>query len=293
MMRACDTPKACAAWTYSSSRSFSVSPRSSRHSAGPAGHAEDHAQQEAAAGRRARRRSRTARVLVDVHLHHQHAGGDQQHVRDRVERGVEVLDHVVDPALEVARQRCRATIANGSITSVVSVPITNAGADALERLVEHVVAGLVGAEHVVALRPARRPGRRAGSTPPSVSSTARQRHRRSSAAMSRSAAVQPPCRERTPAPVSSDSAAAPTASAAERADQRRGAQRRRPTPLRILQVRAAVRQPREVAHAPRRRGTIGLLAEARRRQRRRVGLLARRDLARQRPRRAATRVTGE
>ena len=32
MMRSSETPKACAAWMYSSSRSFSVSPRSSRHS---------------------------------------------------------------------------------------------------------------------------------------------------------------------------------------------------------------------------------------------------------------------
>jgi hypothetical protein len=37
---------------------------------------------------------------VDDDLHHQHRGGDQQHAGDRAERGVEVLDHVVDPAAE-------------------------------------------------------------------------------------------------------------------------------------------------------------------------------------------------
>ena len=73
--------EALAACTYSSSRSFSVSPRSSRHSAGPAGQAQHRAQQEQLQVGALGAGLEQLRVLVEEHLHHQHAGGDQQHVR--------------------------------------------------------------------------------------------------------------------------------------------------------------------------------------------------------------------
>ena len=47
--------------------------------------------------------------------------------RNRRQRRVEVLDHVVDPAPEVAGEDAE-PIANGSVASVASVPMTSAGA---------------------------------------------------------------------------------------------------------------------------------------------------------------------
>ena len=124
MMRACDTPKARAAWMYSELAQL-----------------ERLAAQQAARPvqlvmprmmhRNSRRKSaRCAAVVeqlgmgVDVHLHHQHRRGDQQHARNGVERGVEVLDDIVHPAAEIPGQDAEERCATGSMTSVVSVPMT-------------------------------------------------------------------------------------------------------------------------------------------------------------------------
>ena len=102
-MRASDTPKACAAWMYSSCESLSDSPRSRR--ASPV----QLVRPRIAHSTSRRKSARCAAVgnqsgWRSMHdLHHQHRGGDQQHAGNGVERGVEVLDDVVDPALEVAR----------------------------------------------------------------------------------------------------------------------------------------------------------------------------------------------
>jgi hypothetical protein len=102
MMAKRPTPKACAACTYSSSRSFSVSPRSRRAHAGPAGHAEDQAQRQQARVGALGGGGEPVRMGVDDHLHHQHRGRDQQHAGDRTQRGVEVLDQVIHPAADIA-----------------------------------------------------------------------------------------------------------------------------------------------------------------------------------------------
>ena len=115
---------------------------------GPAGQAEHGAQQEELEVGALDAGLEQFGVLVEQDLHHQHAGSDQQDVRDRRQHRVEVLDDLVDPTLEVARhdaqhhgQRQRG---HGRQRAD-----HEGGADALERLVEHVVAGHVGAEHVV------------------------------------------------------------------------------------------------------------------------------------------------
>jgi hypothetical protein len=86
---------------------------------------------------------------VDDDLHHQHRGRDQQHAGNRGERGVEVLDHIIDPAADIAgedaeqhRQRQHHQRGQGADQQ--------AGAYALEREVEHVLPHLVGTEDVVA-----------------------------------------------------------------------------------------------------------------------------------------------
>ena len=111
--------------------------------------------------------SNSSGLLVEEDLHHQHAGGDQQHVGHRGERGVEVLDHLVDPAAEVARQDAehhREAAASRAWPACRS----RRRAHALQRLVEHVVAGAVGAEHVVVAHQRDHGAGRSG-TPPSRS----------------------------------------------------------------------------------------------------------------------------
>ena len=104
MMRAWPTPKAVAACTNSSSRSFSVSPRTSRHSVAQPVRPRITQSRKIFRSERSSAGLEQVGVLVEEDLHHQHAGGDQQHVGHRAERRVEVLDHLVDPAAEVARQ---------------------------------------------------------------------------------------------------------------------------------------------------------------------------------------------
>ncbi len=96
-------------------------------------------------------RRKQARVLLDHHLHHQHRGHDQQHARDRIDGRVDVLDDVVDPAAKVSRADAQQH-AERQRHQRRDRTDHQCGADALERLVEHVLPDLVGAQHVVLRR---------------------------------------------------------------------------------------------------------------------------------------------
>jgi hypothetical protein len=125
--------------------------------AGPAGQAEHGAQQEELQVGALGAGLEQLGMLVEEDLHHQRAGGDQQHVGHRGQHGVEVLDHLVDPAAEVARQDAQAHCQRQGGHGREGAD-DEGRADALERLVQHVVAGQVGAEHVVVAHPAETTG---------------------------------------------------------------------------------------------------------------------------------------
>ena len=115
---------------------------------GPAGDAEDEAQrQQAQVGAFGRSRE-PLRMGVDDHLHHQHGSRDEQHAGNRVEYGVQVLDHVIDPAAEIAGDDAEQH-GHGEHDQRRDQADDQAGAHALEDLIEHVLPHLVGAEHVV------------------------------------------------------------------------------------------------------------------------------------------------
>ena len=167
MMRRWLTPKACAAWMYSSSLSFSASPRSSRHRPVQLVTPRMMHRNSSRKSARAADGREQLRVRIDIDLHHQHRRGDQQHAGNRVERRVDVLDHVVDPAAEIAghdaeRDGERQHHQRGQRAD------HEPGADALQRLVEHVLADLVGAEHVVVRGSGRPPLRQSASIASSV-----------------------------------------------------------------------------------------------------------------------------
>ena len=147
-MRQCDTPKARAACTYSSSRSGRLGAQQAAQ-AGPAGQAQDHAQQEQAQiGARGRGVVQLG-VVVDVDLHHQRAGRHQQHARNRGDGGVQVLDGVVDLALEIAGRDAEhdGRRQHGQRGQAAD---DQRRADALQGLPQHVVADAVGAQRVIA-----------------------------------------------------------------------------------------------------------------------------------------------
>ena len=115
----------------------------------PAGQAEHRAQQKELEVGALEAGLEQLRVLVDEHLHHQHASRDQEDVRDRRQDGVQILDRLVDPASEIAADdaqddRQRQGRERGQRAD------DECRADAFERMVQHIVAGHVGAEHVVA-----------------------------------------------------------------------------------------------------------------------------------------------
>ena len=115
---------------------------------GPGRGAENQAEQQQTGIRALRRGREELRILVDVHLHDQHRRGDQEDAGDRVERGVEILDHVVDPALEVSRHDAEQHGERQRDERGESADHER-GADALEREIEDVLANLVGTEDVV------------------------------------------------------------------------------------------------------------------------------------------------
>jgi hypothetical protein len=121
--------------------------------AGPAGNAQYGRQQKQPHVAALQPGLKHLRVFVDEHLNHQHKGRDQQHRGNRRQHGVEVLDGVVHPALEVARQdakhqgqrngRQRGQRANH-----------HRRANGFESQEQHVIARLVRTHHVV-VRPQR------------------------------------------------------------------------------------------------------------------------------------------
>jgi hypothetical protein len=68
---------------------------------GPAGETEDGAQGEQAHVAACRRRIEQFRMRFDLHLHHQHGSGDEQHAWNGIERGVHILDGIVDASAEI------------------------------------------------------------------------------------------------------------------------------------------------------------------------------------------------
>ena len=85
------------------------------------------------------------------HLHHQHRCGDQQHAWDRAQHGVNILNHIVHPATKIAcgnahKKRERQHHQGRHRT------YHEAGAYAFKRQIQHVLADLVGAKHVISQR---------------------------------------------------------------------------------------------------------------------------------------------
>ena len=71
--------------------------------AGPAGQAEDETQRQQTQVGALGRRGKPLWMGVDHDLHHQHGRSDQQHAGNRIERGIDILDQVINPAAEIAR----------------------------------------------------------------------------------------------------------------------------------------------------------------------------------------------
>jgi hypothetical protein len=240
---------------YSSSASLSASPRSRR--ASPVQPTAPRIAHSASSRKSARcaEVGKQVRVRIHVHLHHEDGGGDEQHARDRVERRVQVLDGVVHPAPEVAGGDARRDAERQQHERGERAD-HQARADALQRLVEDVAAHLVGAEHVIAhgegggrAREREDPAERRGSGAPGH--------------------LRPAPRERAPA---GEHREPPQHGGAGQARER--AQRDVPAPVGlVLQVRAAVRQARELARGRAVGAFHGLLLEEPRGERRRVGLL--------------------
>jgi hypothetical protein len=87
-------------------------------------------------------------LIGHIDLQHQDGRGDQQHTGDGVQRGVDVLDDVVGQAAKIAGHdaedhRRRQHHQGGQRAD------HEPGADALQALVEHVLADLVGAQDVI------------------------------------------------------------------------------------------------------------------------------------------------
>ena len=115
---------------------------------GPAGHAENQAKDQQFGVGSLLHGLEQFGVLVHENLQHQHRGRDEQDAGNGIERGVDVLDDIVDPAAQVPghnaeQQRERQHHHRRQGTDHQS------GADALQRLVENVLPHLVRAEHVI------------------------------------------------------------------------------------------------------------------------------------------------
>ncbi|KAG1439170.1 hypothetical protein G6F57_019535 [Rhizopus arrhizus] len=127
----------------------------------PTGQAKNHAKQEQPQVRARDRGVEQVGVVVDIDLHHQRASRHQQHAGNRGNGGVQVLDGVVDLALEVSRRNAeddgRRQHGDGG-----QAADDQRRADAFQRLPQHVVADAVGAQRVVAAGQAgQRTGRQA------------------------------------------------------------------------------------------------------------------------------------
>jgi hypothetical protein len=100
-MRASVTPNARAAWTNSKLAQLQRLGAQQPRQPGPAGDAENRAQRQQAHIGSGGGGFKQVGMGFDLHLHHQHGGGDQQHAGDRIQRGVEILDGIVDASAEI------------------------------------------------------------------------------------------------------------------------------------------------------------------------------------------------
>ena len=119
--------------------------------AGPAGDAEDDAEKQEAQIGALFKAGKVGLVAADIGLQQQDGGRDQQHAGDGVQRGIEVLNGVIDPAAKVAGHqphddRERQHHQGGERAD------HEARADAFQGLVQHILADLVGAEDMIMRR---------------------------------------------------------------------------------------------------------------------------------------------
>ena len=118
---------------------------------GPAGQAQDDAQHQKTGIGTLLGGRKKIRMRVQHHLHHQHRGRDQQNSRDRIERGVAVLDDIVDPAAKIPG--CKPEkYAKGQRNNGGERSYHQTGANAFKREVEDVLPHLVGAKYMVVRR---------------------------------------------------------------------------------------------------------------------------------------------
>ncbi len=114
----------------------------------PAGHAQYQAQEQQPQIGAFHGAADLFRVPVEVYLEYQYGGGNQEHAGDGVQRRIHILDDVVYPASEVSGH-------DSEYDCEGQHDQRRQGADdqprshALERLIENVLADLVGTEHVV------------------------------------------------------------------------------------------------------------------------------------------------
>ena len=114
----------------------------------PAGHAQDqHEEQQAQIGALHQARE-VVGVVAHVDLQQEDGRGDQEHARDGVQRGVEILDDIVDPASEIAGHDAEQD-RGGQHHQGGQRANQQTGADALERLIKDILADLVRPEDVV------------------------------------------------------------------------------------------------------------------------------------------------
>ena len=87
-------------------------------------------------------------MRIDGHLHHQHRSRNQQNTGDGTQHGIDILDHVIHPAAQVPRSNAEQQSQRQGDKRGNSAD-DQAGTDAFQRKVQHILADLVGAEHMI------------------------------------------------------------------------------------------------------------------------------------------------
>ena len=150
MMRVCETPNAVRPG-HIPSRAVSASRRATAGTARSSWSRPGSGTRQAGARRRARRRWSNRSGLGSMYTCIiSTAAAISSTPGMEFSSRVDVLDDIVHPAAEIARQRCRDMIASRQRHQRGQGADDEPGADALQGLVEHVLPDLVGAEHVVA-----------------------------------------------------------------------------------------------------------------------------------------------
>ena len=116
--------------------------------AGPTGQAQDKTQGDKAGVCLLHTYSEEIRVEVYIDLEQQHRCRNQQDARNGAEGGIQVLHHIIHPAFEVARHHTQGH-GDGQHNQGRQCSQQHPGAHALDALVSHIRAALVGAQHVV------------------------------------------------------------------------------------------------------------------------------------------------